>query len=70
MRYGIQNRAIITPYLRHYAIDTAHFASAGVPPGTAIVVTLVYRFLSFWSPMPIGTFLYRQWLKSAPADVE
>lgn len=46
------------------------FANAGVPPGTAIVATIVYRFLSFWSPMPVGTFLYRQWLKNAPADVE
>ncbi|HVU94156.1 MAG TPA: lysylphosphatidylglycerol synthase transmembrane domain-containing protein [Puia sp.] len=44
------------------------FARAGVAPGTAIVVTLVYRFLSFWAPMPVGTFLYRQWLKKAPAD--
>jgi uncharacterized protein (TIRG00374 family) len=45
------------------------FASAGVPPGTAIVVTLVYRFLSFWCPIPIGTFLYRHWLKNAPDEV-
>ncbi len=45
------------------------FASAGVPAGTAIVVTLVYRFLSFWFPMPVGTFLYRQWLKNAPSEI-
>jgi uncharacterized protein (TIRG00374 family) len=44
------------------------FTTAGVSPGTAVVVTLVYRFLSFWLPMPIGTFLYRQWLKNASAD--
>lgn len=39
------------------------FANAGIPAGTAVVVTLVYRLLSFWLPMPVGTFLYRRWLK-------
>ncbi len=44
------------------------FATAGVPVGTAIIVTLVYRLLSFWLPMPFGTLLYRKWLVTAPAD--
>ncbi|MBZ5855623.1 lysylphosphatidylglycerol synthase transmembrane domain-containing protein [Flavihumibacter profundi] len=39
------------------------FVSLGIPLGTAIIVTLIYRFLSFWAPMPIGLFLYRKWLK-------
>jgi uncharacterized protein (TIRG00374 family) len=41
------------------------FASAGVPVGTAIVVTLVYRLLSFWFPMLPGTLFYRKWLKGS-----
>ncbi|WP_249219684.1 lysylphosphatidylglycerol synthase transmembrane domain-containing protein [Chitinophaga sp. HK235] len=35
----------------------------GVPVGTAIVVTLLYRLLSFWFPMPVGFMLYRSELK-------
>jgi uncharacterized protein (TIRG00374 family) len=47
---------------------TFFFMRAGVFAGTALVVTLVYRFLSFWLPMPFGTFLYRQWLKGSPSE--
>lgn len=32
--------------------------------GTSIIVTLLFRFLSFWLPIPAGWFLYRKWLKS------
>lgn len=32
----------------------------GAPLGTSILVTLLYRFLSFWMPMPLGFFLYRK----------
>lgn len=35
----------------------------GVAVGPAVVVTLLYRLLSFWLPMPVGLFLYRKWLK-------
>lgn len=45
------------------------FASFGVPLGPAIIVTLLYRLLSFWFPMPIGLLLYRRWLKKAPSPV-
>lgn len=39
------------------------FSILHVPLGAAIIVTLVYRLLSFWFPMPIGLFLYRRWIK-------
>lgn len=38
------------------------FASLGVPLSIAIIVTLVFRLLSFWFPMPVGLLLYRRWL--------
>ncbi|NLR62435.1 flippase-like domain-containing protein [Chitinophaga polysaccharea] len=34
--------------------------SLGAPVGTSIVVTLLYRLLSFWLPMPVGLILYRR----------
>ena len=37
------------------------FTSAGIPVGTAVVLTLGYRLLSFWLPIPFGTILYRKW---------
>lgn len=43
------------------------FTNAGIPAGTAVVVTLVYRLLSFWLPMPAGAILYRQWRKEPAA---
>jgi uncharacterized protein (TIRG00374 family) len=39
------------------------FVSLGIPVATAIIVTLLYRLLSFWFPMPVGLFFYRRWLK-------
>ena len=36
----------------------------GIPAGMAFVVTLLFRFLSFWLPMPIGLFLYRHMTKN------
>lgn len=44
------------------------FIQAGIPAGTAIIVTLVYRLLSFWFPIPLGTLLYRRWIKGMAAD--
>jgi uncharacterized protein (TIRG00374 family) len=38
--------------------------SLSVPFGASIMVTLVYRFLSFWLPIPAGLILYRKWQKS------
>jgi uncharacterized protein (TIRG00374 family) len=32
----------------------------GAPLGTSILVTLLFRFLSFWMPMPVGFFLFRK----------
>lgn len=40
------------------------FSLSGVSLGSAIVVTLLYRFLSFWLPMPVGAIFYRSWRKS------
>lgn len=37
------------------------FVSLGIPLATAVVVTLLFRLLSFWFPIPIGLFLYRRW---------
>jgi uncharacterized protein (TIRG00374 family) len=38
---------------------TFFYSVLGVPLAVALVVTLLYRFLSFWLPMPIGLLLYR-----------
>lgn len=40
---------------------TYFFVSLGIPLGSSLIVTLVYRLLSFWLPMPAGLILYRQW---------
>jgi uncharacterized protein (TIRG00374 family) len=40
---------------------TFFFKSLAVPFGAAAIVTLVYRLLSFWFPIPVGLFLYKQW---------
>lgn len=37
------------------------FSSLGVPLAGATVVTLLYRILSFWLPIPVGFLLYRRW---------
>lgn len=37
------------------------FVSLGIPLATAVIVTLLFRLLSFWFPIPIGLFLYRRW---------
>lgn len=42
------------------------FASLGSPLSVAIVVTLLFRLLSFWFPMPVGLLLYRTWLRRSP----
>jgi uncharacterized protein (TIRG00374 family) len=31
----------------------------GSPVHAALIVTLLFRFLTFWLPMPVGLFLYR-----------
>ena len=40
---------------------TFFFTSLAVPFGAAAIVTLVYRLLSFWFPIPVGLFLYKRW---------
>ncbi|HVY35810.1 MAG TPA: lysylphosphatidylglycerol synthase transmembrane domain-containing protein [Candidatus Paceibacterota bacterium] len=42
--------------------------SFGVGTSVALVVTLLYRALSFWLPMPIGLFLYRRMRKNNRAS--
>jgi uncharacterized protein (TIRG00374 family) len=37
------------------------FNSLAVPLGTSIIVTLIFRLLSFWLPIPAGYLLYRRW---------
>ncbi len=46
------------------------FVQAGSPVGMAIVITMVYRLLSFWFPIPAGTYLYRRWLKRSRSNEE
>lgn len=36
--------------------------SMGVPLGISIMVTLLFRLLSFWLPIPAGFILYRRWV--------
>lgn len=39
---------------------TLFYVHFGVPVAVAAVVTLLYRILSFWLPIPVGFFLYRK----------
>lgn len=39
---------------------TFFYVHFGVPVAVAAVVTLLFRFLSFWLPIPVGFFLYRK----------
>ncbi|MBP7558702.1 MAG: flippase-like domain-containing protein [Chitinophagaceae bacterium] len=41
------------------------FAATDVPVASAIIVTLLYRLLSYWLPMPVGFLLYKKWSKQA-----
>ncbi|SHN25166.1 lysylphosphatidylglycerol synthase transmembrane domain-containing protein [Chitinophaga sp. CF418] len=43
---------------------TFFFTSLGLPLGASVIVTLLYRLLSFWFPMPAGFLLYRSWLRA------
>lgn len=37
---------------------TYAFVSLGQPVAVAVIVTILYRVLSFWLPIPVGLFLY------------
>lgn len=39
---------------------TFYFVQLGIPFGSSMIVTLLYRLLSFWMPMPIGFILYKK----------
>lgn len=39
------------------------FVKLGMLLAPSIIVTLIYRLLSFWLPMPAGLLLYRSWLR-------
>ena len=39
---------------------TFFFVKLALPVGASITVTLLYRILSFWLPMPIGFFMYKK----------
>jgi uncharacterized protein (TIRG00374 family) len=43
------------------------FTVLHVPFSSAVVVTLLFRFLSFWVPIPLGLFFYRRWMRSVAA---
>ena len=47
---------------------TFFFVHFGVPVAVAAVVTLLYRALSFWLPIPVGFFLYRRLENSSPVN--
>lgn len=38
---------------------TYFFTLLGVPVHAALIVTLLFRFFTFWLPIPVGLFLYR-----------
>ncbi len=38
---------------------TYYFTVLGAPVHAALIVTLIFRFLTFWLPIPVGLFLYR-----------
>jgi uncharacterized protein (TIRG00374 family) len=38
---------------------TYFFTTLGAPLHAALIITLLYRFLTFWMPIPIGMFLFR-----------
>lgn len=47
---------------------TLFMTSLNMPLGGAIIVTLLYRLLSFWAPMPFGLWFYRKLLKTPGGD--
>lgn len=38
---------------------TYFFTTLGAPIHAALIITLLYRFFTFWLPIPIGMFLYK-----------
>ena len=38
---------------------TYFFTKLGAPVHAALIITLLYRFLTFWLPIPIGLLVYR-----------
>jgi len=44
---------------------TYFFTVLGLPVNEALIVTLLFRFLTFWLPIPFGLVLYRSIQKSA-----
>jgi uncharacterized protein (TIRG00374 family) len=43
---------------------TYFFTRLGAPVHAALIITLLYRFLTFWLPIPIGLLVYRNLQKS------
>ncbi|ULQ56240.1 flippase-like domain-containing protein [Flavihumibacter rivuli] len=44
---------------------TYFFVTLGVPLASAVIITLVYRLLSFWIPIPLGFVFNKRWHKVA-----
>lgn len=44
---------------------TYFYTTLGVPVHAALIVTLLYRFFTFWLPIPVGLFLYRHLQRQA-----
>jgi len=40
------------------------YSAFGIPGQLVLIVTLMFRILSFWLPLPFGLFYYRQFAKS------
>jgi len=47
---------------------TYFFTALGVQVHAALIITLLYRFLTFWLPIPIGLLLYRNLQKKIIVD--
>ena len=48
---------------------TYFFTRLGAPVHAALIITLLYRFLTFWLPMPIGLLIYRNLQRPAKIQI-
>jgi uncharacterized protein (TIRG00374 family) len=48
---------------------TYFFTKLGAPVHAALIITLLYRFLTFWLPIPVGLLLYRNLQKNSKGQI-
>ena len=48
---------------------TYFFTKLGAPVHAALIITLLYRFLTFWLPIPIGLLVYRNLQRNRKVQV-